>query len=52
MKQYIVIGVGSFGSNLAITLCELENEVLVIDINKKKIDQIKDKVTHAVIADA
>jgi trk system potassium uptake protein TrkA len=52
MKQYIVIGVGSFGSNLAITLCELENEVLVIDINRKKIDQIKDKVTHAVIADA
>jgi trk system potassium uptake protein len=52
MKQYIVIGVGSFGSNLAITLCELGNEVLVIDINRKKIDQIKDKVTHAVIADA
>ena len=52
MKQYIVIGVGSFGSNLAITLCELDNEVLVIDINRKKIDQIKDKVTHAVIADA
>ena len=52
MKQYIVIGVGSFGSNLAITLRELDNEVLVIDINKKKIDQIKDKILrqrHAVI---
>jgi len=52
MKQYIVIGVGSFGSNLAITLRELGNEVLVIDIDRKKIDHIKDKVTHAVIADA
>jgi len=52
MKQYVIIGVGSFGSNLAITLAELGNEVLVIDMNRKKIDQIKDKVTHAVIADA
>jgi len=52
MKQYIVIGAGNFGSNLAITLCELGNQVLVIDQNKKRIDQIKDRVTHAVIADA
>jgi len=52
MKQYVIIGVGSFGSSLAITLAELGNEVLVIDMNRKKIDQIKDKVTHAVIADA
>ena len=52
MKQYIVIGVGNFGANLAITLCEQGSQVLVIDQNKKKIDQIKDKVTHAVIADA
>jgi trk system potassium uptake protein TrkA len=52
MKQYIVIGVGNFGANLATTLCKLGNQVLVIDLNKKKIDQIKDKVTHAVIADA
>jgi len=52
MKQYIVIGAGNFGANLAITLCEQGSQVLVIDQNKKKIDQIKDKVTHAVIADA
>lgn len=52
MKQYVVIGIGSFGLNLAVTLSELGNEVLVIDMNKKKIDQIKDKVAHAVIADA
>lgn len=52
MKQYIVIGVGNFGANLAITLCEQGSQVLVIDQNKKKIDQIKDKVTHAIIADA
>jgi trk system potassium uptake protein TrkA len=52
MGQYVVIGAGNFGSNLAITLYELGHEVLVIDLNKKKIDQIKDKVTHAIIADA
>lgn len=52
MKQYVIIGIGSFGLNLAVTLAELGNEVLVIDNNKKKIDQIKDKVAYAVIADA
>ncbi len=52
MEQYIVIGVGNFGYNVAVTLSELGNQVLVIDSDKKKIDQIKDKVTHAVIANA
>jgi len=52
MGQYVVIGAGNFGSNLAITLFELGHEVLVIDIDKKVIDQIKDKVTHVIIADA
>ncbi len=52
MEQYIVIGVGNFGYNVAVTLSELGNQVLVIDSDKKKIDQIKDKVAHAVIANA
>ena len=52
MGQYIVIGAGNFGSNLAISLCELGHEVLIMDRDKKPIDRIKDKVTHAVIADA
>jgi trk system potassium uptake protein TrkA len=52
MGQYVVIGAGNFGSNMAITLYELGHDVLVIDLNRKKIDQIKDKVTHAIIADA
>lgn len=52
MGQYVVIGAGNFGSNLATSLYELRHEVLVIDIDRKKIEQIKEKVTHAVIADA
>ncbi len=52
MKQYIVIGLGNFGYNIAIALSELGHYVLAIDSNRKKIEQIKDRVTHAVIGDA
>lgn len=51
MKQFAVIGLGSFGSNMALTLIEEGNQVIVIDINKDKIQDIKNKVTSAVIAD-
>lgn len=52
MKQFVVIGLGRFGMNLAAALAEAGHEVLVIDEDKKKIEAIKEKVTHAVIADA
>lgn len=52
MKQFVIIGLGRFGSNLAIALTKLGNQVLAIDIDKKKIEAIKDTVTEAVIADA
>lgn len=52
MKQFVVIGLGRFGSNLAVALTKLGNQVLAIDIDKKKIEAIKDSVTEAVIADA
>ncbi|MBU7014096.1 MAG: TrkA family potassium uptake protein [Theionarchaea archaeon] len=52
MKQFVVIGLGSFGVNLAIALTEEGHEVLVIDADRKKVEAIKDKVTHAVIGDA
>ncbi|MGC1119560.1 MAG: TrkA family potassium uptake protein [Candidatus Methanofastidiosia archaeon] len=51
MKQFVVIGLGSFGMNLAAALAEEGHEVLVIDADKKKIEAIKEKVTHAVAAD-
>jgi trk system potassium uptake protein TrkA len=52
MKQFIVIGLGRFGSNLAKSLAKLNNQVTAIDIDKKKVEDIKDYVTEAVIADA
>ncbi len=50
MGQFVVIGLGNFGYNVATSLFELGNQVLAIDLNSKKIEQIKDKVTQAVVA--
>jgi trk system potassium uptake protein TrkA len=52
MKQIAIIGAGNFGKNLAISLTNEGAEVLVIDNNKSKIEDIKDMVARAVIADA
>ncbi len=52
MKQFVVIGLGRFGFNLAVSLAKLKNQVLAIDIDRKKVESIKDFVSEAVIADA
>ncbi len=46
-----VIGLGRFGSNLAITLSELGHDVLAIDSDERTVQKIADSVTHAVQAD-
>lgn len=46
--KFAVIGLGSFGSNVAKTLYEKENEVVAIDKDKEKIEAVKDFVSHAV----
>ncbi len=51
-KQYLVIGAGRFGSALATTLYDLGHEVVVVDRNEERIEDIMDRVTHAVILDA
>ena len=51
-KQYVVVGLGRFGSSIATTLYSLGNDVLVIDKNEDLVEDIADKVTHAVQADA
>jgi len=50
--KIIVIGLGNFGMALAINLSETGNEVIATDIDPEKIEQIKDKVAHAVAFDA
>lgn len=52
MKSYIIIGIGRFGYNLAVTLNRIGNEVLVIDKDEEAIQKISDDVTHCVVGDA
>ena len=52
MKSYIVIGLGRFGTEVAIRLCQLGCEVLAVDRENDPVQQISSEVTHAVVADA
>ncbi len=51
-QEVAVIGLGTFGFEMAVKLYELGQHVLAIDKKLEKINQIKDKVTIAVQADA
>ena len=51
-KQYVVIGLGRFGSSVAKTLYSLGNDVLAIDSEEDLVQEISDSVTHAVQLDA
>jgi len=51
MKQFIVIGLGRFGSAVATTLVELGHEVLGVDNDEERVYALKDKITQAVQAD-
>ncbi|MDR7071735.1 potassium channel family protein [Fictibacillus barbaricus] len=51
-KQYAVIGLGRFGSSLAQSLTQEDNEVLGIDINEERIEENREAVRHGVIADS
>jgi trk system potassium uptake protein TrkA len=51
MKQFIVLGLGRFGSAVATTLVELGCEVLGVDRDSERVNDIKNKITEAVQAD-
>lgn len=50
--QFIIIGLGNFGAALGIRLTALGHEVIGVDNDMKKIDAVKDKITHAVQLDS
>ncbi len=52
MKSFVVIGLGRFGTRIAKKLYATDCEVLAIDIDNEKIQQIAEEVTQAVAADA
>ncbi|BBF44324.1 Trk system potassium uptake protein TrkA [Lachnospiraceae bacterium KM106-2] len=50
-KEFVVFGLGRFGKSVATTLAESGCEVLVVDENEDKIQEMADIVTYAVKAD-
>jgi trk system potassium uptake protein TrkA len=52
MRRFAVIGLGRFGSKLAIALSMSGAEVIAIDKNRELVDLIRDQVGHAVRLDS
>lgn len=52
MKSFLVIGLGRFGTALALNLCAQGNEVLGIDLRQERVQACADFITQAVAADA
>lgn len=50
-KDIAIIGLGTFGFELAVQLTKRGNSILAIDIDKKKVNNIRDLVSVAVQAD-
>ena len=50
-KNFAIIGLSIFGSTIATELREAGHNVVVVDINHEKVNNIRDKVTDAIIAD-
>ena len=49
--KYLVIGLGIYGANLAIDLANLGHEVVAVDINPIKVEEIKSYVSTVFVAD-
>ncbi|MFC1683370.1 potassium channel family protein [Candidatus Zixiibacteriota bacterium] len=52
MRQFAIIGLGTFGFKLATSLAKLGCEVLAIDNDRDRVQEIRDLVTEAVVLDA
>ncbi len=51
-KQYLVIGLGRFGSSLAITLCQKGAEVMAVDSDMDLVEEHRSLLTEVIQADA
>ena len=51
-KQYAVIGLGTFGINVATELASKGAQVLAVDVDEEKVKTVTPYVTQAVVADA
>lgn len=51
-KLFSVIGLGRFGVSVATTLFDMGYDVMAIDLNEEVVNELKDKITYGVVADA
>ena len=51
-RQVVVIGLGRFGVSLAKALFEMGHDVLALDTDEKKVQNMASEITHVVQADA
>lgn len=52
MKRFAVIGLGRFGTKLAVALAMSGAEVIAIDKNRDEVEKLRDQVSHAVRLDS
>ena len=52
MKSVLLVGVGRFGKHIAIKLNELKQQVLAIDLDEDKVNEVLPYVTNALIGDS
>lgn len=50
--KYLVIGLGNFGSTLACRLTDMGHDVIGVDSNEHRIEEIKEKIAVSYILDA
>ena len=50
--KFCVIGLGSFGTDLAVALTTAGGEVLAVDQDEERVNFVKDVVSHAVLLDS
>ena len=52
MKRFCVIGLGNFGFHVAKTLYQEGHEVIAIDLDRDKVQRIKNFTSYAIVGDA
>lgn len=50
-RQFAVLGLGRFGKSVVTTLANAGYEVIAVDVDEEKVNEISDEVTYAIRAD-
>ena len=51
-QQFLVVGLGRFGANVAAALSRLGQDVLALDLDGRRCEELKTEVTHVAQGDA